>query len=115
MYVTEQRVCLNKMHVTLHQGSVHCVLVIMHLAQCRRLHSVLWCQILMRGWWSCCLHNIIADSSFCLCAFQLLLLENVRFYKEEEKNDAEFAKKVGITPQAAAATIMHTHPAAVTH
>jgi 3-phosphoglycerate kinase len=25
---------------------------------------------------------------------QLLLLENVRFYKEEEKNDAEFAKKV---------------------
>ncbi len=25
---------------------------------------------------------------------QLLLLENVRFYKEEEKNDPEFAKKV---------------------
>ncbi len=25
---------------------------------------------------------------------QLLLLENVRFYKEEEKNDIEFAKKV---------------------
>jgi hypothetical protein len=25
---------------------------------------------------------------------QLLLLENVRFYKEEEKNEAEFAKKV---------------------
>jgi hypothetical protein len=25
---------------------------------------------------------------------QLLLLENVRFYKEETKNDAEFAKKV---------------------
>ncbi len=29
----------------------------------------------------------------CFCS-QLLLLENVRFYKEEEKNDAEFAKKV---------------------
>ena len=29
-----------------------------------------------------------------LNALQLLLLENVRFYKEEEKNDAEFAKKV---------------------
>ena len=25
---------------------------------------------------------------------QLILLENVRFYKEEEKNDAEFSKKV---------------------
>jgi 3-phosphoglycerate kinase len=25
---------------------------------------------------------------------QLLLLENVRFYKEEEKNVAEFAQKV---------------------
>ncbi len=25
---------------------------------------------------------------------QLLLLENVRFYKEEEKNEADFAKKV---------------------
>ena len=25
---------------------------------------------------------------------QVLLLENVRFYKEEEKNDVEFAKKV---------------------
>ena len=25
---------------------------------------------------------------------QVLLLENVRFYKEEEKNDIEFAKKV---------------------
>jgi 3-phosphoglycerate kinase len=32
-------------------------------------------------------------SLFC-AALQLLLLENVRFYKEEEKNDAEFAKKV---------------------
>jgi hypothetical protein len=31
----------------------------------------------------------------CLCCGpQLLLLENVRFYKEEEKNDAEFAKKL---------------------
>jgi hypothetical protein len=28
-------------------------------------------------------------------ASQVLLLENVRFYKEEEKNDPEFAKKVG--------------------
>ncbi len=27
-------------------------------------------------------------------AVQLLLLENVRFYKEEEKNVPEFAKKV---------------------
>lgn len=25
---------------------------------------------------------------------ELLLLENVRFYKEEEKNDPEFAKKL---------------------
>ena len=25
---------------------------------------------------------------------QLILLENVRFYKEEEKNDSEFSKKV---------------------
>lgn len=30
----------------------------------------------------------------CCVRLQLLLLENVRFYKEEEKNDAEFAKKV---------------------
>jgi len=32
-----------------------------------------------------------------LCGFpgsQVLLLENVRFYPEEEKNDAEFAKKL---------------------
>lgn len=29
------------------------------------------------------------------CLPQLLLLENVRFYPEEEKNDPEFAKKVG--------------------
>ncbi len=26
---------------------------------------------------------------------QVLILENVRFYKEETKNDPEFAKKVG--------------------
>jgi 3-phosphoglycerate kinase len=29
-----------------------------------------------------------------LFLLQLLLLENVRFYKEEEKNVAEFAQKV---------------------
>lgn len=29
-----------------------------------------------------------------LAARQILLLENVRFYPEEEKNDAEFAKKL---------------------
>ena len=29
-----------------------------------------------------------------LLILQLLLLENVRFYKEEEKNEADFAKKV---------------------
>lgn len=28
---------------------------------------------------------------------QVLVLENVRFYKEETKNDAEFAKKVRVT------------------
>jgi hypothetical protein len=41
----------------------------------------------------CCLrtHNLPS------CCAQLLLLENVRFYKEEEKNDAEFAKKVRAT------------------
>jgi hypothetical protein len=35
------------------------------------------------------------------CVLQLLLLENVRFYKEEEKNVAEFAQKVRL-PLAAA-------------
>lgn len=30
---------------------------------------------------------------------QLILLENVRFYKEEEKNDAEFSKKVRFCTQ----------------
>jgi 3-phosphoglycerate kinase len=32
-----------------------------------------------------------------LLMLQLLLLENVRFYKEEEKNVAEFAQKVRST------------------
>ena len=27
---------------------------------------------------------------------QVLLLENVRFHKQEEKNDPEFAKQVGV-------------------
>lgn len=31
-----------------------------------------------------------------LPTLQLVLLENVRFYKQEEKNDAEFAKQVQI-------------------
>jgi 3-phosphoglycerate kinase len=26
--------------------------------------------------------------------YQIVLLENVRFYKEEEKNNSDFAKKV---------------------
>eukprot|EP00878_Enallax_costatus_P030530 GHUV01033242.1.p1 GENE.GHUV01033242.1~~GHUV01033242.1.p1 ORF type:complete len:132 (-),score=38.26 GHUV01033242.1:236-631(-) len=34
-----------------------------------------------------------STAAFC-CLLQLLLLENVRFYKEEEKNEPEFAKKV---------------------
>ena len=29
-----------------------------------------------------------------MCCLQVLLLENVRFHKQEEKNDPEFAKKV---------------------
>ena len=42
--------------------------------------------------WSVALILSIAPLS--LSASQLILLENVRFYKEEEKNDAEFSKKV---------------------
>lgn len=39
-------------------------------------------------------HPVVSLLAHISCAAQLLLLENVRFYKEEEKNDAEFAKKV---------------------
>ena len=37
---------------------------------------------------------------------QVLILENVRFYKEETKNDPEFAKKVGRHPCAGLSDIM---------
>ena len=37
---------------------------------------------------------------------QVLILENVRFYKEETKNDPEFAKKVGWPPCAGLSDIM---------
>ncbi|MGB9697472.1 MAG: phosphoglycerate kinase [Ignavibacteria bacterium] len=42
--------------------------------------------------------DCIADSNYELISFmksgEILLLENLRFYKEEEKNDSEFAKKL---------------------
>lgn len=47
--------------------------------------------------YTCCSH---LKDLYCCCTaanlavLQLLLLENVRFYKEEEKNEPEFAKKV---------------------
>ena len=43
-----------------------------------------------------CIHLVatLHQGSWHLVRAQVLLLENVRFYKEEEKNDIEFAKKV---------------------
>lgn len=42
---------------------------------------------------------------------QLILLENVRFYKEEEKNNAEFSQKVGApqTDSVCCKAITHAH------
>lgn len=41
--------------------------------------------------------QICIDTSF-IHSLQVLLLENVRFHKEEEKNDPEFAKQVHKVP-----------------
>jgi hypothetical protein len=43
-----------------------------------------------------------------LLRLQVLVLENVRFYKEETKNDPEFAKKVSPSPTASAALLVGT-------
>jgi hypothetical protein len=40
------------------------------------------------------LYYILDSIHVCPCCLQLILLENVRFYKDEEKNNADFAKKV---------------------
>lgn len=49
------------------------------------------CQI--KVWLSCMSHSSTCMLSS-MCCWQVLLLENVRFHKQEEKNDPEFAKKV---------------------
>ena len=43
--------------------------------------------------------ELAASSCHLIRWLQVLVLENVRFYKEETKNDAEFAKKVSIVVQ----------------
>lgn len=60
------------------------------------------------------------DSSLSPCPtispLQLLLLENVRFYKEEEKNDAEFAKKVSsMASSLRCRTVMPVRPLPLPH
>jgi phosphoglycerate kinase len=42
-----------------------------------------------------CIGPVVADAVSNMKNGELILLENVRFYKEEEKNDPEFSKKVG--------------------
>lgn len=41
-----------------------------------------------------CIGEVVQQLAASLPEGGVLLLENVRFYKEEEKNDAEFAKKL---------------------
>lgn len=67
----------------------------------RPWEAVLWSSAYPCSWFRPCTYTEYASGMplltlhppCCVC-LQLLLLENVRFYKEEEKNDAEFAKKV---------------------
>ena len=42
----------------------------------------------------CLMHLVLLQSAVPALVVQVLLLENTRFHKEEEKNDKEFAKQV---------------------
>ncbi len=57
----------------------------------KRLGELLGCEVKLAA-------DVIGPSADALCAAvkpgEVVMLENVRFHKEEEKNDAEFAKKL---------------------